>query len=198
MRSEEKPETTGDGWSESSERPAKDSRRRVSKVKPQMVTVPHRPQVAKKLGDVPPAGDGEIAEGEQGSRGQVFGAAGGVTAHRAGPAPSASKPGASGFDRNAIVGGVVGGQVKSSSPPPPDERQREAGRLRQALADGAVGQERARLLLRLCNALDDLKRESEADSVCNALIREFPNSDEAEAALDRQKVRATSAEPMRR
>jgi hypothetical protein len=203
MRSEKKRETTGNEWSESSERPAKESRRRDSKVKPQMVNGPRRAHLAKKLGDVPPAGDGDIAEAEHGSPGRGHGAAAGVAANPAAPAPDAKKSRVASESyrdkvMGGVVGGVVGGQINSSSPPRADDREQEAGRLRQALADGAVGQERARLLLRLCNALDDLKRESEADSVCNALIHEFPNSDEAEAALYRQKARATNAEPVQR
>ena len=65
-------------------------------------------------------------------------------------------------------------------------REREVELLRQALGIGAQGQDRARLLAQLCDALDALKRRAEADSACNDLIREFPNSDEAKAAVQRQ------------
>ena len=70
------------------------------------------------------------------------------------------------------------------------DREQEVELLRQALGAGARGQDRARLLGQLCDALDALKRQAEADSACNALIREFPNSDEAKAALERQMLRS--------
>ncbi len=87
------------------------------------------------------------------------------------------------------------------SPPPsssaerPVDREREVAQLRQALASGAQGQERARLLRRLCEALDALGRTREADSACDTVVREFPASEEAKSALERLKVRA--AEPRR-
>jgi hypothetical protein len=70
------------------------------------------------------------------------------------------------------------------------DREREVGLLRQALRNGAQGQDRARLLAQLCDALDALKRQAEADSACGDLIREFPNSDEAKAAVARQALRS--------
>jgi len=155
---------------------------------------------------VPPAEYRDSAKGV--SRNKPTAVIAGAT-NPAAPAPSAAKPRhAREFDEGraeagvegGVPGGVVGGTLGgySSPPPPADDRQQEVARLRQALADGAVGQERARILLQLCNALDALKRESEADSACDALIREFPNSDEARAALDRQRARATRAVPTRR
>ena len=92
-----------------------------------------------------------------------------------------------------VVGGVVGGVLGSSTPSSPAEpaidREREVAQLRQALAT-AQGQERARLLRRLCDALDALGRTREADSACDTVIREFPASEEAKSALERLKVRA--------
>ncbi len=90
-------------------------------------------------------------------------------------------------------------RARSSTPSSPAERpidrEREVAQLRQALASGAQGQERARLLRRLCDALDALGRTREADSACDTVAREFPASEEARSALERLKVRA--AEPRR-
>jgi hypothetical protein len=71
----------------------------------------------------------------------------------------------------------------------PVDREREVAQLRQALAT-AQGQERARLLRRLCDALDALGRPREADAACDTVVREFPASEEAKSALERLKVRA--------
>jgi len=208
---ERKPQIGNEG-PESSEGPAKASQRRHGKEKAQMVNGPSRPEIAKKLAQVPPADYRDSTIGERVSRSRPLGAVAGAT-NQAAPAPSAAKPrearefdgdgaeaGVEGGVPGGVVGGVVGGVLGGHSlpPPPADDRQQEVVRLRQALADGAVGQERARILLQLCNVLDALKRESEADSACDALIREFPNSDEARTALDRQRARATRAVPTRR
>jgi len=75
------------------------------------------------------------------------------------------------------------------------DREQEVELLRQALASGARGPDRARLLGQLCDALDALKRQAEADSACNDLIREFPNSDEAKAAVQRQTLRSKAKQP---
>ena len=75
------------------------------------------------------------------------------------------------------------------------DREQEVELLRQALASGARGQDRAHLLGQLCDALDALKRHAEADSACNDLIREFPNSDEAKAAVQRQTLRSKAKQP---
>ncbi len=197
---------------DSSERPAKTSKQRDNKGKAQMVNGPSRPEVAKKLAEVPPAGSRDSAIGEGVSRSRALRAVAGATANQAAPVPSAAKPreareldeageeaGAEGGVRGGVVGGVVGGQLQSSpASPPAEDRQQEVTRLRKALDDGAVGHERARILLQLCDALDALKREGEAEAVCNAVIREFPESDEASAARYRQRARPTRAEPMRR
>jgi hypothetical protein len=67
------------------------------------------------------------------------------------------------------------------------DRTREVELLRQALAAGAQGAKRAELLSRLCDALDSVGNQAEADSVCEKLIREFPTSQEAKAASSRPK-----------
>jgi hypothetical protein len=87
---------------------------------------------------------------------------------------------------------ALGSRSSTPSSPaaePPIDREREVAQLRQALAT-AQGQERARLLRRLCEVLDALGRRGEADSACDAVVREFPASEEAKSALERLKVRA--------
>src|SRR5215472_5420718 len=82
-----------------------------------------------------------------------------------------------------------GSPAPSSPAEPPIDREREVAQLRQALV-AAQGQERARLLRRLCDALDALGRTREADTACDTVVREFPASEEAKSALERLKVRA--------
>ncbi len=65
------------------------------------------------------------------------------------------------------------------------DRRREVALLRQAIS-GAQGTERAALLNRLCDALYTLGEQTEAASTCDAVVREFPDSPEATAALLRR------------
>ncbi len=71
--------------------------------------------------------------------------------------------------------------------------RREAVELRRALVAGPRGQERANILSRLCDALYALGERAEAASVCDAVVREFPKSPQATAALRRKALESTAA-----
>jgi len=83
------------------------------------------------------------------------------------------------------------------------DRRREVAQLRQALAAGAEGQQRAELLNRLCDALYALGEPAEAGSTCDQVMREFPNSNQAATAMrrkiqeevSRDKAKAVSSPP---
>lgn len=141
--------------------------------------------------------EGQDFDGRQG--GVMNGMAGNGPGGAAGAArPAEKQPGrAQAAGERAMAGeakarpsALVGRSPASPSGPARDDREREVAQLRQVLARGAQGEERARLLRRLCEALDELGREREADSACDAVIREFPRSDEARSALQRSNARA--------
>lgn len=214
-RPSEKTSQIANEVSGSSEQPAKEAPRGESKAKAQWVNGPSPRDLAKKVDQSSPANSRDSAIGERAKMVKPSQPMAGATIDQAPSARSAAKPrqsaesnereaGVEGGGARGVVGsvpgGVVGGVVGSSresSPaaPPADGPQQEVTRLQKALADGTVGRERARILLQLCDALDALKRESEAESACNAVIREFPDSDEARAAQYRQKARGAKAEP---
>ncbi len=195
----------------SSEQSATEAPRHESKGKAQWVNGPSRRELAKKVDQGAPANPRDSAIGERAKMVRPSQPVAGATFDQAPSARSAAKPrqsaesgqgeagvegGVPGGVVGGVPGGVVGGTLESVPAPPPAEGPlQEVRRLRKALDDGAVGHERARILLQLCDALDALKREGEAEAVCNAVIREFPESDEASAARYRQRARGTKAEP---
>jgi len=106
------------------------------------------------------------------------------------PAKVASQHAAGSVEANQTFKALQKGSPAPSSPAePPIDREREVAQLRHALAS-AQGQDRARLLRQLCDALDALGRTREADTACDTVVREFPASEEAKSALERLKVRA--------
>jgi hypothetical protein len=138
---------------------------------------PLKPEAASKkqrsASELAPAGASGLGEGRQASAGSAL--------PQAAPAPSRVSPPSTSFNYQAA-------EARKLADP-----EREAAQLQEALASGARGQERARILRRLCDVLEALKREAEADSACNAVIREFPDSEDAKAAAERLKLRASKA-----
>ena len=216
--SEKTPQIAND-ISGGSEQPATEAPRHESKAKAQWVNGPSRRELAKKIDQGAPANSRDSAMGERAKMVKPSQPIAGAVSAQAPSARSAANPrqsaesdereaggeggvegsvpaGVVGGVPGGVVGGTLGGRLEPSpAAPPADGPQQEVTRLQKALADGAVGRDRARILLQLCEALDALKREAEADSTCNAVIREFPDSDEARAALHRQTARRTKAEP---
>ncbi|HYH99136.1 zf-HC2 domain-containing protein [Hyalangium sp.] len=79
-----------------------------------------------------------------------------------------------------------------------DDRIREVQLLRQALAVGATGGERLRLLDRLCDAEFAIGRRLEAQEACNQVLEEGPRSNAAQMArgrLRKQGLEADDAKP---
>jgi hypothetical protein len=119
--------------------------------------------------------------------GVVGGVPGGVLGGSVGQAPSA-RPASSGWNNEVAEQSTAAAKAKDAG-----DRRREAVELRRALATGVQGQERARILNRLCDALYALGERAEAASVCDAVVREFPNSPHATAALRRKALENTAA-----
>jgi hypothetical protein len=128
--------------------------------------------------------------------------------------PSRAEHGEEGGAAGGVAGGVVGSVAQNHSGKAADlgsrgrggglaaapsvqaeearkrgDSEQEVTLLRSALKT-ATGEERARILRRLCEALDALKRPAEADAACDELVRDYPGSQEANAVMQRQKLRA--------
>ena len=148
-----------------------------------------------------PSNEGEAREEVEGGvmGGVVGGVIGGVPESKpsgdtVAPAKVASEHAADSAQLKQTVNASGARPSAPSSPAaPPIDRELEVAQLRQALAT-AQGPERARLLRRLCDALDALGRTRDADSACDTVVREFPASEEAKSALKRLKVRAADAD----
>jgi hypothetical protein len=133
-----------------------------------------------------PSGD-TVAGGAAGKLAQAYNAG----EKQQAPAKVASQQAADSAEAKQTLNALHQRSPTPSSPAAerPTDREREVAQLRHALAT-AQGQERARLLRRLCDALDALGRTREADTACDTVVREFPASEEAKSALERLKIRA--------
>lgn len=120
---------------------------------------------------------------------------------RASAEPSAS--GEAGVEGGAVAdSAMLGLSASVAKAGTTGDRRREIVELRRALASDAKGTQRAELLNRLCSALFAVGEKTEAHATCDAVVSEFPGSEQAATALRLQhrdgepaSPRATPAKP---